>query len=94
MPLAEFKAAVREQFNMLLIDEAAALTAIPAMLPDNREARSEALGLIKQILGARGDLSLEDKKRLDHLANLFGIDEKESLPKRAGNRSERLAQAS
>jgi hypothetical protein len=94
MPLAEFKSAVREQFNMLLIDEAAALAAIPAMLPDDRETRGEAFGLIKQILGARGNLSLEDKKRLDHVANLFGIDEKESPPKRAGNRSERLARVS
>jgi pimeloyl-ACP methyl ester carboxylesterase len=94
MPLAEFKAAVRDQFNMLLIDETAALAAIPAMLPDDREKRREAFNLITQVLGARGGLSPEDKRRLDHLAILFGIDDKESLPKRSGNRTERLARVS
>ena len=94
MPLGDFKAAVREQFNMLVIDETAALAAIPAMLPDDRETRREAFGLITQVLGARGELSPEDKKRVDHVANLFGIDDKESLPKRAGNRPERLARVS
>ncbi len=33
MPLPAFKALVREQFNMLLIDPEAALAAIPSMLP-------------------------------------------------------------
>ena len=36
MPLADFKALVREQFNMLLIDQEAALAAIPSMLPPDR----------------------------------------------------------
>ena len=35
LSLAEFKALVREQFYLLLIDQEAALAAIPKMLPDN-----------------------------------------------------------
>ena len=42
MPLAAFKALVREQFNMLLIDTEAALAAIPAMLPPDAETRRKA----------------------------------------------------
>ena len=38
LTLAEFKALVREQYFMLLIDEEAALAAIPAMLPPDAES--------------------------------------------------------
>jgi hypothetical protein len=75
MPLAAFKALVREQFNMLLIDTDAALAAIPSMLPPDAESRREAFGLIRQALGAIGEFSAEDKKRLDAVARLFGVDE-------------------
>jgi len=71
-PLAEFKALIREQFNMLKIDQDAALAAIPAMLPADIETRRTALGLINQILGAKGDLSDGDKERLDEVTALFG----------------------
>jgi hypothetical protein len=71
VPLAEFKSLVREQFNMLLIDQEAALAAIPSMLPADAESRRTALELIRRVLGARGELSGEDKKRLDEVAGLF-----------------------
>ena len=54
LPLSDFKALVREQFNMLLIDQEAALAAIPSTLPSDTETRLKALDLIKQLLGARG----------------------------------------
>jgi hypothetical protein len=96
MPLADFKALVREQFSMLLIDQDAALAAIPAMLPEDLETRREAFGLIKQILSARGKLSSDDAERLDEIARLFGIHANESAPKgpAIGKRPERLARAS
>jgi Protein of unknown function (DUF3141) len=75
IPLSVFKALVREQFNMLLIDTDAALAAIPSMLPPDAETRREAFGLIRQALGAIGEFSAEDKKRLDAVARLFGVDE-------------------
>jgi hypothetical protein len=75
IPLSVFKARVREQFNMLLIDTDAALAAIPSMLPPDAETRREAFGLIRQALGAIGEFSVEDKKRLDAVARLFGVDE-------------------
>jgi hypothetical protein len=74
IPLSVFKALVREQFNMLLVDSDAALAAIPSMLPPDAETRREAFGLIRQALGAIGEFSAEDKKRLDAVARLFGVD--------------------
>ena len=75
LPISDFKALVREQSNILLIDEKAALAAIPSMLPQDAETREKAYGLINEVLSARGDLSAEDKKRLSEVARLFGIDE-------------------
>ena len=76
MPLADFKALVREQFNMLLLDPEAALAAIPSMLPPDAETRAKAFDLIKQVLSARGELSADDKKRLADIAGLFRADDR------------------
>jgi hypothetical protein len=77
MPLSVFKAMVREQFNILLVDTEAALDAIPSMLPPEAETRRQAFDLIRTTLSARGELSLEDRKRMDRIASLFGIDKRE-----------------
>jgi hypothetical protein len=74
LPLSEFKALVRDQFFMLLIDGDAALAAIPAMLPADLTVRQQALDIIRQVIAARGDLSNEDKSRLAQVAKLFGED--------------------
>jgi pimeloyl-ACP methyl ester carboxylesterase len=76
MPLSDFKALVREQFNMLLLDPEAALAAIPSMLPPDAETRAKAFDLIKQVLSARGELSADDKKRLADIAGLFRADDR------------------
>jgi hypothetical protein len=59
---------------MLLLDEEAALAAIPAMLPADMQTRREAFDLIEQVLGACGAFSAEDNKRLEMVARLFGVD--------------------
>jgi hypothetical protein len=73
--LSAFKATVREQFYMLLLDADAALVAIPSMLPADAGQRTRALNLIKRILNARGEVLTADKDRLDYIAHLFGVDE-------------------
>jgi hypothetical protein len=73
LSLADFKALVRDQYNMLLIDEEAALSAIPSMLPPDAEARAKAFDLIREVLSARGALSADDSARLATVARLFGI---------------------
>jgi pimeloyl-ACP methyl ester carboxylesterase len=79
LSLSAFKELVREQFNILLIDRDAALAAIPSMLPPDVEARRVAFGLIKTVMSARGEISGDDRKRLDEVARLFEPDGK-ALP--------------
>jgi Protein of unknown function (DUF3141) len=74
LPLPAFKALVREQFLMLLLDEDAALDAIPSMLPAEEDSRRRALGAIREVLGARGALSETDWERLDDIAKLFDLE--------------------
>ena len=74
MPVAEFKKLVREQFNILLIDQKAALDAVPSMLPPDLESREKAYNTIHQVLQARGELSAEENERMKEIARLFGID--------------------
>src|SRR6516162_537422 len=75
MPLSAFKALVREQFYLLVLDTEAALAALPSMLPDNGEVRRKAFDLIKQVMSARGPLSDEDNKRMQRVAGAFGLGE-------------------
>jgi pimeloyl-ACP methyl ester carboxylesterase len=74
--LTEFKAIVREQFYMLLLDTEGALAAIPSMLPPELETRQKALELINQVLSARGELSADDRERLQRVKRLFGKEDR------------------
>jgi hypothetical protein len=74
LTLAEFKALVREQFNILLINQKAALAAIPGMLPSDDKKRRKAFELIAQVLDVRGEHSTEDRVRLAEVARLFGFE--------------------
>ena len=74
--LAEFKAIVREQFYMLLLDTEGALSAIPSMLPPEPEVRKKALELINQVLSARGELSGDDRERLQRIRRIFGKEDR------------------
>jgi hypothetical protein len=81
MSLSEFKALVREQFLILLVDPEAALAAIPALMPPEAETRREALALLKQVLAARGQISGEVAERLARVARLLEIDvDRKSIP--------------
>jgi hypothetical protein len=71
LTLAEFKQLVREQFFMLLIDEEAALAAIPSMLPPGGDERQAALAAIQEVVSASGDLAEEAAKRMERIAGLF-----------------------
>ena len=91
--LSELKTLVREQFNMLLIDQEAALAAIPAMLPSDAETRQKAFDLIKQVLGARGEMSPEDEKRMSEVARLFAMDKERSADQIPFRRARKEPQA-
>jgi hypothetical protein len=74
MTLAEFKAMVREQFFMLLLDQNAALAAIPELLPESEEKRRAAFAVIRDVLSASAKISGETAKRLNEVGRLFGIE--------------------
>jgi pimeloyl-ACP methyl ester carboxylesterase len=83
LTLAEFKAIVREQFYMLLLDPDAALSAIPSMLPPEAGTRNKALELIRQVLSARGEQSADDRERLQRVGRLFGKEDRLSVVRNA-----------
>ena len=75
LTLAEFKAMVREQFFMLLLDREASLAAIPKMLPQSMETRRNGLDAIRGVLSASAELSGEAAARLRRITELFGVSE-------------------
>ena len=74
LPLAEFKLMVREQFLMLLIDQQAAVAAIPALLPKGAEVRRKAFALLRDVLSASGEITGETADRLREAAGWFRVD--------------------
>jgi Protein of unknown function (DUF3141) len=73
--LSAFKALVREQFYILLVDTEAALAALPSMLPADVDTRRKAFDLVKEVMSASGPFSDEDNKRMQRVAHVFGVDE-------------------
>ena len=73
-PLPAFKATVREQFYLLLIDTEAALAAIPSMTPEDLDTRQKAFDLVRQVLTARGEPSARDQARIQRVGQLFRVD--------------------
>lgn len=80
LTLAEFKAMVREQFFMLLLDQEASLAAIPKMLPKDAKARRAGVALIRDVLSASAGISGEVAKRLRRVTELFGVGEDGTSP--------------
>ena len=78
VPLSIFKATVREQFYMLQLDQEGALAAIPSMLPADADVRLNGFNLIKDVLAARGEITDDVSKRLERIAQLFGIGDEPS----------------
>ena len=89
--LSQFKMLVREQFFMLLLDQEACLAAIPKMLPPDMDARRAVFTAIREVLSAAGDISGETRRRLDRIAQLFGL---EGEPEESGSSFRPQAKAS
>src|SRR5262249_52451308 len=77
--LAEFKAMVRHQFFMLLVDEKAAIASLPALLPEDADVRRKAFGLLREVLSVREAISGEVADRLRQAALWFGVDPARAL---------------
>jgi pimeloyl-ACP methyl ester carboxylesterase len=94
LTLAEFKALVREQYFMLLIDEAAALAAIPSLLPPDADERRKAFDVLREVLESSEALDGEAAQRLDRVAAFFDVakpdPESAALVKAAGGKPVRV----
>jgi uncharacterized protein DUF3141 len=90
LTLSEFKALVREQYFMLLIDAEAALAAIPDLLPRDGDGRRKAFAAIRKVLSARGEITGEAAERLRRVARLFDVDARPvALPTMTARTAER-----
>jgi hypothetical protein len=74
LSLSKFKATVREQFFMLLIDADAAVSAIQSLLPSDETERRRGFELLKHVLEARGEVEGEAARRLERVERMFGLD--------------------
>jgi hypothetical protein len=82
LPLAEFKAMVRDQFLMLLIDEKAAVASLPGLLASaDPEIRRKAFGVMRDVLSVREAIAGEVAERLRQAAPWFGVDPARALDK-------------
>jgi hypothetical protein len=74
MSLTDLKAALKEQFLLLRLDEERAVRAIPRLLPDSKSLRDVGLQALHRMLEARPSLTEEGARRLAHVEMLFAED--------------------
>ncbi|MTH77029.1 DUF3141 domain-containing protein [Paracoccus aestuariivivens] len=69
----DFRKMLRDQFFMLLIDEDAAMTALPKLLPEDEAERRAGIDMLNTVLSAAAEPDGEVAVRLRHLEELFGV---------------------
>jgi hypothetical protein len=72
LSLADFKALVRDQFLMIMLDEETAVAAIPQLLAGHEAEAPRAFDLLKGVVTAAGPLGEAAAARLERVAGLFG----------------------
>ena len=75
LTLPQFRDVVRDQAQLLRMDEARAMAALPALLPEDTASRRGAFAALQKVVLAQGALSAEGQARLDALALVFGAAE-------------------
>ncbi|MET0678371.1 MAG: DUF3141 domain-containing protein [Bradyrhizobium sp.] len=71
--LAEFKAMVRDQMFMLLLDQEAAVAALPVLIPDAK-SRSRTVAAVRQVLSAGSEMTSGVAERLQRIAQLLEVE--------------------
>ncbi|MFG1479119.1 DUF3141 domain-containing protein [Xanthobacter sp. V4C-4] len=72
LPLEAFKALVREQFYILLLEREAAVDAIAALVPEVAQRR-ELVQKVAAIAAADGTYSLVERERVERLASILDV---------------------
>jgi len=70
LSLSQARAVFREQVFLMLLDEAAAMTALPKLLPNGKE-RKDVVALAERVLAASGPLTPEQRTRLQQVEALL-----------------------
>jgi pimeloyl-ACP methyl ester carboxylesterase len=71
LPVTRFKELLREQFFMLLLDEAAAIEALPVLLRGAEETAGPALEQVRSVVTAAGPLTGEAATRFARIERIF-----------------------
>ncbi|HSE78203.1 MAG TPA: DUF3141 domain-containing protein [Alphaproteobacteria bacterium] len=71
LPLEEFRRLVREQFFMLLIDQRAAMAALPLMIPEDAASRRVGLEVIRAVVRSAGIEMPEVARRFAEIEALW-----------------------
>ncbi len=73
MSLAAFKAMLRDQCAIMILDRQAAVAAIPALLPEDPARRDRLVAGIRLVAEATGPLDEASEARLAEIATLIGV---------------------
>jgi pimeloyl-ACP methyl ester carboxylesterase len=68
---AAFKAALREQWAILALDERAAIEALPQLLPADAAVRRTCSDLLKATVAATGKLNADGQRRMNQILHLL-----------------------
>ncbi|MCZ8149326.1 MAG: DUF3141 domain-containing protein [Roseomonas sp.] len=71
LSLEDFKRIIRQQFFMLLVDEAQALATLPQLLPADPAKRAEGFALIRSVVQATGKIPEPEAERLAAVERIF-----------------------
>jgi hypothetical protein len=71
LSLPRFKEMVREQFQLLLLDEERAIEALPKLVKAGEPEAAMALDALRRIVAAPGPLDLEGERRLNRVEELL-----------------------
>ena len=69
---SEFKSMVHDQAFILLLDQEAAVAALPALIPDAKSRRS-TVSVVRQVLSACGEITGEVAERLQRVARVLEV---------------------
>jgi pimeloyl-ACP methyl ester carboxylesterase len=93
LPLADFKALVREQFFTLLLDERRAVEAIPAMLDADPDLAPRMASTLRQLIEAVGVESKVGKARIAEMQAAFESRKKAKDAKNGSPKGDRIEAA-
>ena len=79
MSMTKLKQVLREQSLLMRLHEEDALAAVPRLLPPDAESRRAGRDALRAMIGVRGSLSDEGKRRLRRMEKIFEADPDEPV---------------